>query len=98
MSFPLMTLELARRMDQVFAFHTEISVKILREEEGNPFAIENKRFGHATAYTMGAWPDSWYHNRASGSQRNLERAGLRLAYNTAVWQERKEAENGRTGN
>ena len=66
MLFPLMTLELARRIDQVFAFHTEISVKTLYEEEGNPFAIENKRFGHATAYTMGTWPDSWYHNRVLG--------------------------------
>lgn len=64
--FPIITKELARRIEQVDIDYTLSRLGGMQAATGNPLAIEIKEFGQATAFLIAAWPDFWYGNRVLG--------------------------------
>lgn len=64
--FPIMTKELARRIEQVDIDYTLSRLGGMQAAAGNPLGIEIEQFGSVTAFLIEAWPDFWYGNRVLG--------------------------------
>jgi hypothetical protein len=54
--FPVITQELAHRIEQVDIDYTLSRLGGMQAAAGNPLAIEIKPFGRATAFLIEAWP------------------------------------------
>ncbi|MBI1881965.1 MAG: GNAT family N-acetyltransferase [Chloroflexi bacterium] len=64
--FPIITKELAHRIEQVDIDYTHSRLDGMQAAEGNPLGIAIEQFGGATAFLIRAWPDFWYGNRVLG--------------------------------
>ena len=63
---PIITTELARRIEQIDLDYTLSRLGGMQAAAGNPLQIEIRPFGGATAFSIQAWPDFWYGNRVLG--------------------------------
>lgn len=63
---PIITRELARRIEQIDLDYTLSRLGGMQAAQGNPLGIMIEKFGEATAFLIRAWPDFWYGNRVLG--------------------------------
>ncbi len=72
MSLPMMTPQLAQRIEQNDIDYSLSRLGGMQETEGNPLRIEIKRYGNVNAFMIEAWPDFWYGNKVLGLEPSSE--------------------------
>lgn len=72
MLLPMMTPQLAQRIEQNDVDYSLSRLGGMQEAEGNPLHIEVRRYGSATAFMIEAWPDFWYGNKVLGLEPSSE--------------------------
>lgn len=65
MTLPKLTNTLIRSFEALDALHTEQRMQGIRTQDGNPWAIDIRRFGRATAFKAGKLPNPFF-NRVVG--------------------------------
>lgn len=63
---PVMTLELARQIEQMDIEYSVSRLGGMQAAPGNPLGIQIKSFGGAVAFLIKAWPDFWYGQKVLG--------------------------------
>jgi GNAT superfamily N-acetyltransferase len=66
MSLPIMTPQLAHRIEQNDIDYSLSRLDGMRQAAGNPLAIDIKTYGSAVAFRIKTWPDFWYGNKVLG--------------------------------
>ncbi len=57
---PVMTLELARQIEQMDIAYSKSRLSGMQAVMNNPLGIEIKTYGDTVAFLIRAWPDFWY--------------------------------------
>ncbi len=63
---PVMTLELARQIEQMDTFYSVSRLGGMQATPGNPLGIQIKSYGNTVAFLIKAWPDFWYGQKVLG--------------------------------
>lgn len=66
MQFPVMTKELALKIEGIDLQYTKSRLEGMQKAERNYLKIDIKRFGSSTAFLIQKWPRFWYGNRVLG--------------------------------
>ena len=65
-TFPIMTLELAREIEQMDIDYSVSRMGGMRSAPDNPLGIEIQYFGDTVAFLIKSWPDFWYGQKVLG--------------------------------
>jgi hypothetical protein len=63
---PVMTLELARQIEQMDIYYSVSRLGGMQAVQGNPLGIQIKSYGNTVAFLIKAWPDFWYGQKVLG--------------------------------
>jgi GNAT superfamily N-acetyltransferase len=63
---PVMTLELARQIEQMDISYSVSRLGGMQAAQGNPLGIQIKSYGNTVAFLIKAWPDFWYGQKVLG--------------------------------
>ena len=65
-ALPVMTLELARQIEQMDIYYSVARLGGMQTVQGNPLGIQIKSYGNTVAFLIKAWPDFWYGQKVLG--------------------------------
>jgi hypothetical protein len=63
---PVMTIELARQIEQMDIYYSVARLGGMQAALGNPLGIQIKSYGNTVAFLIKAWPDFWYGQKVLG--------------------------------
>jgi GNAT superfamily N-acetyltransferase len=63
---PVMSLELARQIEQMDIYYSVSRMGGMQTAQGNPLGIQIKSYGNTVAFLIKAWPDFWYGQKVLG--------------------------------
>lgn len=72
MLLPMMTAQLAQRIEQNDNDYSLSRLGGMQQAKGNPLQIEIKRYGNVNAFLIEKWPDFWYGNKVLGLELSSE--------------------------
>jgi GNAT superfamily N-acetyltransferase len=72
MLLPMMTAQLAQRIEQNDIDYSLSRLEGMQQAKGNPLQIEIKRYGNVNAFLIEKWPNFWYGNKVLGLEPSSE--------------------------
>jgi hypothetical protein len=72
MLLPMMTRQLAQRIEQNDIDYSLSRLEGMQQAEGNPLRIQINRYGNINAFLIETWPNFWYGNKVLGLELSSE--------------------------
>lgn len=72
MLLPMMTRQLAQRIEQNDIDYSLSRLEGMQQAPGNPLQVEIKRYGNVNAFLIEKWPNFWYGNKVLGLEPSSE--------------------------
>lgn len=72
MLLPMMTAQLAQRIEQNDNDYSLSRLEGMQQARGNPLRVEIKRYGNVKAFLIEKWPNFWYGNKVLGLEPSSE--------------------------
>lgn len=69
---PMMTPQLAQRIEQNDIDYSLSRLEGMQQAPGNPLQVEIKRYGNVNAFLIEKWPNFWYGNKVLGLEPSSE--------------------------